>query len=535
MLLLLASPSLRAALAEISTATSSGEGGYGSAALDTIDGFGLFGSSTPFSIPLIVSSGAIVSEYCMPGLGLGNPFGYCGGVIDFAFSNFWNISAAVYDPTTDFGFFASSQAPAGIEAVPLGLSAPPGAVISSITLQSGQNWIGSAVIDTTNHFAYFGTMTSPSMVVKVQVPDGVSVTSMTVISSITLPAGLDYLSAAVIDVQNGFAYFGSSTTTGAVAKIQLSNFTLAGTLTFNSGEGAVASVVIDTTNQLAFFGTHDSPGKIVKVKLPGLTRMGALTLQTGQNDLTSAVIDLPERQLAYFGTNTSSGVVIPIFTIQFTEGVPLTLGAGQNFLRSAVIDTTNEYAYFGTYTTPGFAIQIDLLAGPPVITVQPQDSTVHAGETAGFSIGAVGRNLSYQWQRNGVNIPGATSSGYSFTTTSADDGTTFLCIVTNANGTVTSHTVQLIIIPTISVYPNPWRSDRPEDVKINFVGLLPNSTVKIFNLAVHWVKTLPVASGSTTWDLTNDQGQKVASGYYFYLITTGNDKQTVHGKLAIIR
>lgn len=85
----------------------------------------------------------------------------------------------------------------------------------------------------------------------------------------------------------------------------------------------------------------------------------------------------------------------------------------------------------------------------------------------------------------------------------------------------------------VRVFPNPWRADRHTGVNLTFDGLLPNSTVKIFNLAAHWVKTLPV--GTFTWDLTNDTGQTVASGYYFYLVTTGNDKQTSHGKIAIIR
>jgi len=98
---------------------------------------------------------------------------------------------------------------------------------------------------------------------------------------------------------------------------------------------------------------------------------------------------------------------------------------------------------------------------------------------------------------------------------------------------VTSSGAHLTIIPVVRVFPNPWRADRHTGVNLTFDGILPNSTIKIFNLAAHWIKTLPV--GTSTWDLTNDQGQKVASGYYFYLVKSRDDKQTVEGKLAIIR
>ena len=195
----------------------------------------------------------------------------------------------------------------------------------------------------------------------------------------------------------------------------------------------------------------------------------------------------------------------------------------------------DSHAYFGTYTTPGRVVKIDLLAGRPEILLPPASGAVHAGETATFFVKADGRNLTYQWQRDGVDISGATASAYSFTAAFTDDGAAFLCIVTGANGSTTSSSAQLTVLPVIKVYPNPWRSDLHSGEMIKFEGLLPNSTVKIFNLAAHWVKTLPPASGVATWDRTNDAEQAVASGYYVYLITTGNDKQTVHGMLAIIR
>src|SRR5580704_8371330 len=49
----------------------------------------------------------------------------------------------------------------------------------------------------------------------------------------------------------------------------------------------------------------------------------------------------------------------------------------------------------------------------PLITTQPTSQTVAVGQSASFVVVATGgAPLSYQWQKNGVNIAGATSSSY---------------------------------------------------------------------------------------------------------------------------
>src|SRR5207302_8117054 len=49
----------------------------------------------------------------------------------------------------------------------------------------------------------------------------------------------------------------------------------------------------------------------------------------------------------------------------------------------------------------------------PTITTQPANQTVTAGQTASFAVTANGTApLSYQWQKNGANIGGATSASY---------------------------------------------------------------------------------------------------------------------------
>src|SRR5215472_15410856 len=83
----------------------------------------------------------------------------------------------------------------------------------------------------------------------------------------------------------------------------------------------------------------------------------------------------------------------------------------------------------------------------PAITTQPASQTVTAGQTAAFSVVASGTApLSYQWQKNGANIAGATSASYTTAaTTTSDSGSTFVVVVSNSAGTATSNAATLTV------------------------------------------------------------------------------------------
>ncbi len=92
-------------------------------------------------------------------------------------------------------------------------------------------------------------------------------------------------------------------------------------------------------------------------------------------------------------------------------------------------------------------LTVNSATAAPTITGQPTNQIVTAGQTATFSVTATGTApLSYQWQKNGANIPGATSASYTTPSTAlTDSGANFEAVVGDATGTVTSSTASLIV------------------------------------------------------------------------------------------
>jgi uncharacterized protein (TIGR03382 family) len=79
--------------------------------------------------------------------------------------------------------------------------------------------------------------------------------------------------------------------------------------------------------------------------------------------------------------------------------------------------------------------------------------------------------LSYQWQRNGTNIPGATGASYTTpATTVPDSGSSYRVIVSNVAGSVTSNAAVLTVISAGGSLPAPWL-----DQDIGSVGVAGNA------------------------------------------------------------
>lgn len=89
------------------------------------------------------------------------------------------------------------------------------------------------------------------------------------------------------------------------------------------------------------------------------------------------------------------------------------------------------------------------LSSAPAITTQPVSQTVASGSMVTFTVAASGSPApSFQWQRDGIDIPGATADSHVLASVqTTDSGSTWRVIVTNSAGSVTSNSVTLTVQP----------------------------------------------------------------------------------------
>jgi len=113
----------------------------------------------------------------------------------------------------------------------------------------------------------------------------------------------------------------------------------------------------------------------------------------------------------------------------------------------AVVLLAFSFAGCGGYSSPASGNG----GGPvaPYINTQPAGQTVNVGQAATFGVVAAGTPpLTYQWQKNGADITGATSASYTTPATIiADTGEMFRVVVSNSAGNATSNSASLTVNP----------------------------------------------------------------------------------------
>lgn len=341
-----------------------GEDELTSAVIDTANGFAYFGS---FSLFFVVTKirlsdftrvGAIFENtgqmfFRSAVIDTNSGFAYfgndSGNLLKVRLSDFTHVSTidipqirselncAVIDPDNGFAYFGHGIRPGVIK-----IRLSDFTEVANVAFSRGEDSLGCAVIDTVNGFAYFGTDANPGLIVKVRLSD---FTRVGILMLDDTPEATEeiFLRSAVIDTQNGFAYFGSDRSPGTIIKVRLSDFTRVGALKLNTGEDSLYSAVIDQNNGFAYFAAVPFPkGKIVKVRLSDFSRVGAVTLNDGERGF-AAVIDAAN-DFAYFGAPTLPGTVVKIRLSDLTRVGALTV---TDQVLCAVIDTINGFAYFG--------------------------------------------------------------------------------------------------------------------------------------------------------------------------------------------
>jgi len=123
----------------------------------------------------------------------------------------------------------------------------------------------------------------------------------------------------------------------------------------------------------------------------------------------------------------------------------LVVGVTYHFAATAynAFGLESDYSAEATYAVP--------VGVAPVITAQPTNLTVSAGSSALFSVSATGTlPFTYQWRFKGTNIVAATNLSFSLSAVTTNNAGSYVVLVGNTAGSVTSNPAILTVIPVVA-------------------------------------------------------------------------------------
>ncbi len=161
--------------------------------------------------------------------------------------------------------------------------------------------------------------------------------------------------------------------------------------------------------------------------------------------------------------------------------------------------------------------------GSPVISSQPASTSAVVGGTASFSVTASGTpEPTYQWRKNGVEIPGATSSTLELSNVQTSDAGNYTVVATNSGGSALSTTAVLTVLvpPTITSHPSSATASVGGSVTFS-VAASGSAT-----LNYQWKKDGVDVPGGISSSLTISNLQLAHAGNYTVTVTNGAGSAT---------
>lgn len=221
---------------------------------------------------------------------------------------------------------------------------------------------------------------------------------------------------------------------------------------------------------------------------------------------------------ASVSTNEGNGTLYTVFTASSSVPTAVQVEAGQDHTGSSALRAVSQavsatgsqsvasgsisagtrYGYLmhkdaagnrsSVASTGSFSVVSGGGGSAPTVTTNPSNQTVVAGSAATFTAAATGTPTpTVQWQRNGVDISGATSTSYTTPATtisggSANNGDLFRAVFTNASGTATSNVATLTVTGATggaSITSEPLKRNNTASVGVVsfvYVGIRESST-----------------------------------------------------------
>ena len=159
---------------------------------------------------------------------------------------------------------------------------------------------------------------------------------------------------------------------------------------------------------------------------------------------------------------------------------------------------------------------------PVKIIKHPQSLSKSLGEPVIFSVQAAGTSpLSFQWEKDSLDILGATAESYTITSVQNDDRGVYKCKVSNDFSNIISNSADLILKDSVQISRQPQSQLKNPDTSVTF-SVTASGTPP---LSFQWQKDGVYIDGATSKSFTIDSISENDEG--FYSCNVSNDAGSV--------
>jgi uncharacterized protein (TIGR02145 family)/uncharacterized repeat protein (TIGR02543 family) len=154
----------------------------------------------------------------------------------------------------------------------------------------------------------------------------------------------------------------------------------------------------------------------------------------------------------------------------------------------------------------------------PVIIIQPSSLNSYPLDSVSFLVTAEGIGLTYQWQKDGVDLPGAINTIFSKKRVYYSDSGLYRCVVSNTGGNTISSYVRLIVRTSV-------KDADSNEYAIVVIGDQVWTTENLRTTKLNDGTSIPQVSGTSEWSKLS------TPGYCFYENSTNYTEQKKWGAM----
>lgn len=172
----------------------------------------------------------------------------------------------------------------------------------------------------------------------------------------------------------------------------------------------------------------------------------------------------------------------------------------------------------------GAVLSSDGEGRPPLILQQPASASVTAGASVTFTVTVSDDSgATYQWNKNGTIISGASGSSYTIANVALSDAGNFNVIITNSSGAAVSQTATLTVNASTPVLVAPTITSQPvaRTVTVGSAASFSVAASGSATLTYQWMKNGANLSGATSSTYSIASAQIADAGQYAVRVSNG--------------